>query len=139
MLIKSFTVHQGISGKKVEIPSGTNTQPISNRSNLGHQEQPHLSFNHRIVKYRVSGSQNLSPTKSPIHIGNYQQKKSPVPFGISKTKSQSILATTESPHCWKLHKLKSNQHWYLESLTFEKGRSIKKQPKTLLHYHMHYI
>lgn len=88
--------HSGPSEKEVEIFSRTSTQLISKGSNLGHQEYPHPLYDHHIINYGVSGIQILSPTKSPIHVGNYK-----------KTKVQFLLVSqSEIPHCWHHHKIK---------------------------------
>lgn len=118
---------------------GTSIQPISKGSNLGYQEHQHLSSDHLIVKFQVSGNQIPSPTKIPINCHPQNLKSNPI--GILKTKStipignqkhQSLISirifTNQNPipigiifkTRWSLvthnltilNKPKFNLHWY---------------------------
>lgn len=76
-----------ISEEEIEIFSKTKTQRISKKSNLGHQEHPHPLCVYHIINYQVSGSQILSPIKSPIYTDNYPKAK--VHLADTHTKSNT--------------------------------------------------
>lgn len=112
--------------KKVEVLSGTNTYLIRNRSNLGHQEHPHLLSNHHIVKDRVSGSQMFLPTK--VHPAGtfiklkfnqlwYLKKISPSKKGYQSKKSH-LLAFPHVLHTTYMHRIfYQNRKFHMKKLS----------------------